>query len=52
MDKYMEIFGIKAPAKCAKANASKRKTKRIEKELFEYLGKTLTIRTMKRVDVT
>ena len=36
------IFGIKTPAKCAKVNASKRKTKRIEKELFNFLGKTPT----------
>ena len=40
MDKYMEIFEIKTPAKCAKVNASQRQVKRRERGLFESFGKT------------
>ena len=40
MDKYMEIFEIKTPAKCAKVNASQKKAKRRESGLFESFGKT------------
>ena len=35
MEKSMEIFEIKSPAKCAKVNSSKREAKRREKGLFK-----------------